>query len=168
MIIKIGQLKTVINPAEKNTSIRLGVENAKNKYAPLLGEPLDFCNIRKISEEEWFETLEFLNLTNLFYDEQYGLFKKDGDITPLNQKHLAIINDVYNKFFHSYPHCKAVKYTMVGVDGRLKEAIPAKEDIMACHIKWLHFWINYAISFCAQPVISNVEFLEMEKTVSLP
>ncbi len=164
MIIKIGQLQAVINSGGNNPSIRLGVENAKNKYAPLLDEPLDFCNIRKIAEEEWFETLEFLNLTNLFYNEQYGLFKKDGDITPISQKHVSIINDAYSQFFNSYPYCKAVKYAMVGIDGRLKKAILTKEDTMACHIKWLHFWINYAINFCSQPVITNLEFLEIEKT----
>ncbi|GEM_PF-1359924 len=165
MIIKIGQLQTVINSNENNSSIILGVENAKNKYAPLLGEPLDFCNTRKITEQEWFDTLEFLNLTDLFYNEECGLFKKDGDITPISNKHVAHINDAYNRFFNSYPHCKAVKYAMVGIDGRLKKAIPAKEDTMACHIKWLHFWVNYAINFCSQPVITNVEFLEMEKAV---
>lgn len=167
MIIKIGQLQTAITTAENMNTIRLGVENAMNKYAPLLGEALDFHNVRQIGDEQWFETLEILNLMELFYHEKDGLFTTDGDISPLNSRHFDCISQAHDNFFENHPTCKEMKYAMVGIDGRLSRGLPVKEDLVAGHIRWLRFWIRYAIHFCSKPVIANVEFVEMERIAAI-
>lgn len=159
MTIKIGQLQTFITAGSKDGSIKFGIENTVNKYAPFLGDSLDFHNTRKVVSEYWYDAVEALQLTELFYNEENGLFKSDSDITPLTREHLSTINTAYNLYFTTYPDCKPGKHTTIGSDGRLCRLTPSKQDIIAGDIMWLRFWINYATRYCSKPVISNVEYL---------
>lgn len=159
MTIKIGQLQTFINVGSQDGAIKFGVENTINKYAPFLGETLDFHNSRKVANESWFEAVERLHLTELFYNEQTGLFKNDRDITPLTKEHLSTINHAYDLYFETYPECKPTTYSAIGIDGRLSKALPTRENYIAADIMWLRFWANYAGHYCSKPVISNVEYL---------
>lgn len=159
MTIKIGQLQTFISTNSQDSVIKFGVENTVNKYAPFLGGTMDFHNSRKVVNENWFEAVERLHLTELFYNEETGLFKNDRDITPLTKGHLSVINNAYDLYFETYPDCKPRYHTTIGIDGRLSKALPTKEDYIAADIMWLHFWANYAGRYCSKPVISNVEYL---------
>ncbi len=165
MIIKIGQLSTAIITVENRPVIRLGVESTINKYAPLLGEPLDFHNVRKIQEEQWLEALAVLQLTDLFYDEKSGLFRKDGDISPLFREHLDQVNHAYEVFSGAYKQYLNTNIASVGVDGKLTQLIPAAEYYIGGHLKWMRFWMDYAIKFCSKPVIANVEYMEVGKAI---
>lgn len=159
MTIKIGQLQTFINVGSRDGAIKFGVENTVNKYAPFLGETLDFHNSRNVANESWFEAVERLHLNELFYNEQTGLFKNDRDITPLTKEHLSVINNAYDLYFENYPDCKPGHYSTIGTDGRVCKPILTKHDYFAADIMWLRFWANYAGHYCSKPVISNVEYL---------
>lgn len=159
MTIKIGQLQTFIAADSRENAIKFGVEHTINKYAPFLGETTDFHNCRKVVNENWFEAIERLHLTELFYNEETGLFKNDRDITPLTKEHLSTINYAYDLYFATYPDCKPGNHTAIGIDGRLRNVMPSKEDHIAADIMWLRFWANYASHYCSKPVISNVEYL---------
>lgn len=159
MTIKIGQLQTFITAGASEGNIRFGVENTINKYAPLLGETMDFHNTRKVVIESWFEAIDRLHLSELFYNEQNGLFKNDRDITPLTDEHLTIINNAYDFYFETYTACKPGNHSAIGTDGRLLTITPTKEDQIAADIMWLRFWANYARHYFSKPVISNVDYL---------
>lgn len=159
MTIKIGQLQTFIASGPKDYCIKFGVENTVNKYAPLLGDTLDFHNTRKVVSDYWFDAVDALNLNELFYNDETGLFKTDSNITPLTKKHLAIVNNAYHLYFESNPKCKPGMHTVIGTDGRLNNVKLTKQDYIGGDIMWLSFWINYAISYFSKPVIANVEYL---------
>lgn len=166
MKIKIGQLHSFIVTRKHGAVILFGVESTRCSCTT--GEK-DFpfiTNTREIKDEQWFNTLTTLYLTDLFYHEKTGLFRKDADISPLYSEHLMLINNAHDLFFDVYGELIKTEPARVGADGILVQNSHTPEAYMAGEIKWLRFWMHYAVNFCSQPVIANTESIEIGKTTN--
>lgn len=159
MTIKIGQLDTIIESTEGLPFIKIGVENAFNSNAPRTGDQFDYQNKRITTEDDWRETVDHLHLEDLFYDEETGLFRKPSGITPLTKEHIININIATDYFYKVHPEARTGPYAAVDSSGNFTPVIPQKLEQVASDITWLHFWVNWAISHCSKPVISNTEFI---------
>lgn len=163
MIIKIGQLETFITLDKKEPCISFGVKEISNPLAAEKGEHACLRNRREIKSELWWEAMEGIQLTDLFYNEENGLFKNDADISPLTQKHLRIMNRAYDFFMLNNEYDKKqMSDSIINNEWTLKRAEPSKEESIKGHISWLNFWMNYAYTYCSKPVIANVNFKSLD------
>lgn len=168
MKIKIGQLQSFIVSNEQVSVIKLRVEKTGcMKQIP--GEGFsDLTNCREIEDENWYNSLTVLHLMDMFYHEKEGLFKKDADISPLSSEHLLLVNHAHDLFFDTYKErSKEMPPPIVGMDGRLMQASPNTNKDIAGLIKWMRFWMTYALKYCSKPVIANTEYIELGKATDL-
>ena len=102
----------------------------------------------------------------MFYGTEYGskeLVRDDGLIinhpgcVPLTEQHRKEINDAVLRWKAKYPNAEPT-YGQIPPEGALGFSVDKEnpeENAYMCRLVWLHYWVNWALDNCKQPVFAN-------------
>ena len=112
----------------------------EDSYAPAFAEDAatHTTNCRKPKYSEWTSFLRRTGLYDLFMNEDDGLMRKHPGIETLTEKHYTRINEAYLIF-------SAIEDT--------SDANAVDADFV--RLKWLRFWVRWALDNCQNPSIYN-------------
>lgn len=96
--------------------------------APADGVPTDNTNQRWPSYAGWHEFTEQTGLLDMFFDKKVGIMRSHPGIFKITKDHQAQVNQAIENY---------------GSDHQL------------ARLKWLKFWIDWAIENCENPSIQN-------------
>lgn len=160
--LRIGELEIDFNTDKDCPRIYCSAKGVAHDCAPAYGEPTDKENQRWPSYSSWSEFCRFVGLYDLFYGKNIDrettrddalLYEHPGCI-PLTEKHRLEVNSAYEAFKAKYPSATPTygepQDDMLSYD----EENPVENGQM-CRLVWLHYWINWALDNCEQPVFQN-------------
>lgn len=153
--LDIGELEVEFE--QDDCYISLTAKSESRDDAPAYGEPTDNSNSRWPSYTSWHNSMEFVGLKDLFFDEdsEYSLLTQHPGCVPLNKHHKKVIDRAYEDFMEKYPDVVA------GYSPKTKDNIMAEdpdwpeENGALVRLEWLKYWVDWALKNCEKPVFAN-------------
>ena len=142
--------------------ISLDAKMFKHDDAPAFGEPTDNESQRWPSYTSWSDFCRFSGLYDLFYgkNEARELTRDDALLhehpgcIPLTEKQRREVNEAYEAFKKKYPNAKPT-YGDIPKGSFDGDPNNPEENGQMCRLVWLHYWVNWALDNCKQPVFAN-------------
>ena len=165
--LKIGELVVNYSQDKDDPRCYLSANSFHHNDAPAFGEPTDGTSVRWPSYTSWRIFCRMAGLHAMFYGTEYGsdeLVRDDALIVshpgcvPLTERHRKDINDAMLRWKSKYPDA-APTYGKPAPEGKFlgfwhDEENP-EENAYMCRLVWLHYWVNWALDNCKQPVFVN-------------
>lgn len=159
--LNIGELKIRYDNDEDCPTIDCDAETFMHDNAPAFGEPTDKTSSRWPSYTAWANFSRFTGLYDLFYgkNEQKettrddALLRSHPGCVPLTEKHRREVNAAYEGFKIKYPNAIPTYGTPKNVFEGDKNN--PEENYQMTRLVWLHYWVNWALDNCKQPVFTN-------------
>jgi hypothetical protein len=148
--IKIGELMVEVVQDGLNSFLSLDVVDVTLPDAPAYGDARDFRNKTLPSYTQWADCMSMIGLYDLFYNKSHGLIRKHPGCVPLTADHKEVIDSAHEAFMKAYPALK-IGFCPEGED----DTNWPDENGVAVSLVWLKFWVDWALSNCKIPVISN-------------
>ena len=107
-----------------------------------------------------------VGLFSLFYGKNCSgelirddaLLRNHPGCVPLTERHRKEINEALANFKKVYPNAIAT-YGRPAPEGKMVGFWHDKENPVEngwlCRLVWLHYWVNWALDNCKQPVFAN-------------
>lgn len=141
--LKIGQAITYTDP---ETGVeRIDCEKVFMEDAPAFGEVTDHTNVRMPSYSAWEDLAIASGLYDFFFDPGYGLLNTPDGVTVLSIVHKTAIDLACADYAQKHPTLFSVK----------NEASLSVEDYHFERLRWLKFWIDWALKNCSSAVFVN-------------
>lgn len=141
----IGDLK------ESEGEHKWSAETIKLENAPAFGEYGDYTNERYTHNSLWLKFSEFVNIKDMFYNENEKLVGKEIGYLKLTHSFLEELRKRIKVFKGKYPDAEAT-YGDNNLRSLNDFSTPV-ENLFLCRLVWLEFWINYAIENSENPAI---------------
>jgi len=109
-----------------------------------------FFHFSQPSYTSWDNFSKFVNLEDMFYDENHIIFFLNH---PIKKEHKEIVDKAHSEFYLKYPNCQpgySPKSTLITSDPDWPE-----ENSHAVRLEWLKFWIDWSLENCQNPVFFN-------------
>jgi len=145
--LTIGELKVFYHQDEDEPRVELSTRISHHDEAPAFGEVSDYTNGRYPSYSVWRDFAESVGLLSLFYGKEErddALLANHPGCVPLTERHRREINEAFVDFKLKYPDAVATY-----------ENKNILENGLLCRLVWLHYWVNWALDNCKQPVFVN-------------
>lgn len=145
--LTIGELKVSYYQDEDEPRVELSAESSRHDEAPAFGEISDYTNGRYPSYSAWYDFTRSAGLFSLFYgkEERYdALLANHPGCVPLTEQHRREVNKALVDFKLKYPDAIATY--------KDKSIL---ENGLLCRLVWFHYWVNWALDNCKQPVFEN-------------
>ncbi len=128
-----------IGEATINIDKEISTEVIRLDNAPAFGEPTDHTNERWPSYTSWHDFCVFTGL------EVYNktLINEHPGFQVLTEKHRTQLQVLIEKYRDKYPNVKPT----------FDDELP--ENKQMCRLVWLEFWIDWALTNCKKPIITN-------------
>lgn len=113
----------------------LDVEGQEHPEAPNYpnDECSQKCNFRCPSYTTWHKVVRELDIEELFYDKEEGLFREHPGVVGLTKEHLEVITEAVKAYKVKYPDAKPAMGT-------------TDEDSILLRGIWLEWWVRYSIT----------------------
>jgi hypothetical protein len=152
----IGELDRIIEGEGLDIRIVITAKGEEHKDAPAFGEPTDHSNSRWPSYSSWAESMRFVGLYNLMFNEETGLIRNRPGNVYLTQEHKKIVDRAYASFYRKYPNCKAGYSPKINIkEGIFQDPEWPKENVYATRIEWLKYWVDWSLENCEHPIFCN-------------
>lgn len=143
--LKIGQAVTRFD-SERGRE-RIDCEKVYLSDAPAFGEITDHTNIRLPSYSSWEDFAKEVGLYEFFYDRDQGLLNGSDGVSPLTGTHKDAINQACASYLERHPSV---------FSGKSKDSL-SEEDFHFERLRWLKFWIEWALESCDEPIFVNYQ-----------
>lgn len=165
--LRIGELVVMYHQDEDEPRIELVAEGVRHDAAPAFGEPTDHENQRWPSYSSWADFARDAGIHSLFFgkDQDGSKWVRNDDLlsqhpgcVPLTERHRREVNDALAEWKRKYPDATPT-YGKPAPEGThpLMWADPdnPEENGKMVRLVWLHYWVNWALDNCKQPVFQN-------------
>lgn len=167
--LRIGVLEIEYANDEDEPKINLSARGESHPDAPAFGEPTDNENQRRPSYSSWSNFAMYAGLYELFFgvnekEEQTrddALIQEHPGCVPLTERHRREINAALTAWKEKYPNAtptygKPVPDNLNATDKiRWVDSDNPRENWEMTRLVWLHYWVNWALDNCKQPVFEN-------------
>lgn len=143
--LKIGQAVTRFDSEIGRE--RVDCEKVFLSDAPAFGEITDHSNVRLPSYSSWEIFAEEVGLYDFFYDREQGLLNGWEGVVPLTGAHKAAIDHACVAYLERHPAVFSVK----------TEDSLGEEDFHFGRLRWLKFWVEWALESCDTPIFLNCQ-----------
>jgi hypothetical protein len=166
--LTIGELKVRYDQDNDCPEISLTAKGFCHDEAPAFGEISDYTSSRYPSYSAWSDFSMSVGLASLFYGKDNNgrgeLIRDDALLVnhpgcvPLTEQHRKEVNEALANFKKVYPNAIAT-YGRPAPEGKSAAFWDDKENPVEngwlCRLVWLHYWVNWALDNCSQPVFEN-------------
>lgn len=162
--LRIGELEITYCNDESEPRIDLDARGEWHENAPSYGEPTDKENQRWPSYSGWNNFCKYFGLSELFYGKnERGEWSRDDALisehpgcVPLTERHRREINATLEAHKIKYPNAIPT-YGKPAPFGKMtwEDLDNPPENYQLCRLIWLHYWVNWALDNCKQPVFYN-------------
>lgn len=165
--LRIGELVVEYYQDEDEPRISVGAKGFSHHAAPAFGEPTDHESERWPSYSTWSDFAEGAGLYTMFFGKYRGssqLVRDDALLVshpgcvPLTEAHRREVNAALAAWKIKYPNAVPTfgRPAPDGEDAMLwVDDENPKENGQMTRLVWLHYWVNWALDNCKQPVFEN-------------
>lgn len=153
--LTIGEMNIEYNNDDDCPQVRPRAMGEGHEGAPSFGEPTDCTNSRWPSYGSWSDSMTFIGLEGMFYDTKNrddSILQDHPGCIPLTQKHRKEVNAAMVEYKIKYPNAIPTYGNPKGWD---EDPDNPDENSYMTRLVWLHYWINWAMDNCKQPVFEN-------------
>lgn len=125
----------------------LSANGFSHETAPAYGDPTDHTSSRWPSYSAWADFCRFSGLHDLFFGKSTrddSILQSHSGCIPLTEKHRKEKNSAFEAYKIKYPNSMPI----MGDE-------QSEENYQLCRLTWLHYWVNWALDNCKQPVFEN-------------
>jgi|TARA_R110000851_G_scaffold305841_1_gene464003 hypothetical protein len=165
--LKIGDLVVDYDQDEDYPNVSLTAKGFAHDGAPAFGEPTDHTSERWPSYSGWSEFTQKAGIYTMFYGKEHGSMELSRDdallrhhpgCVPLTECHRREVNAALAAWKVKYPDATPT-FGKPAPEGErnffwVDEDNP-EENSQMTRLVWLHYWINWALDNCEQPVFEN-------------
>ena len=165
--LRIGELVVEYVQDEEYPEISLTAKGFYHDDAPSFGEPTDGESQRWPSYSTWSDFTKDAGLYAMFFGTEFGskqlvrddaLLRNHPGCVPLTEAHRRDVNTALAAWKIKYPNATPTfgKSAPEGEDSMfwVDESNPDENGKMT-RLIWLHYWVNWALDNCKQPVFQN-------------
>ena len=165
--LRIGELQIEYIQEDDEPRIDVSAKGFHHDDAPSFGEPTDGESQCWPSYSSWHEFCEFVGLYSLFYgtNQRRGerirddyLIQEHPGCVPLTERHRKEINKALGDFKEAHPNATPT-YGKPCPEGEnplmWEDKDNPNENAWMVRLVWLHYWVNWALDNCKQPVFQN-------------
>lgn len=153
--ITIGNAKPVHYRDGESLLARWAVEIVCHDMAPAVpNQPSDRMNLRMPSYQAWAEFCRETNIDGFFYDDNGDVRGGYPGTRILTQTDLALVRQA-RAAWEQQPSKRPGFYSQESCGGVVVRLHPEsdRDDANLARLKWLEYWIDWAIHHCETPAM---------------
>ena len=165
--LRIGELVIEYDQDEDEPRISVEAKGFRHDEAPAFGEPTDHESQRWPSYTSWSDFARDSGLYSMFYGKNHGgseiirddaLIAQHPGCVPLTERHRREVNAALDAWRVRYPNAVPTfgRPAPEGEDWLMwSDPDNPEENGKMTRLVWLHYWVNWALDNCKQPVFQN-------------